>query len=324
MKHSFFVLMTAFAVLFGPLIASTAVADARGAKIVFLTLTDDCAYCAMHRSAFLDKAGQLGLHVEVRSTDFDANVQAAQVEWAIAQSPDAIVLWPAEAKAIETSLRKIHETGIPLVLTNSKPDDAYQALWNVYTGPNDIRNGELAAEAMVRGFEEKKSGVSGRILLIEGEPGSVPQIDRTAGFERVLTEMAPGIEIVGKGFAAWSKADATEAASGLFARFGADIQGVYAQADDMLAGVIVAAQDAGLDPGELVLVGSNCTIEGVEAIEAGIQYASVLQSPIDDGHYAAQAVADVLDGKTLEKDIFLPHVIVTRQNVSVCDHEGNR
>ncbi|MGO6901707.1 LacI family transcriptional regulator, partial [Rhizobium ruizarguesonis] len=50
----------------------------------------------------------------------------------------------------------------------------------------------------------------------------------------------------------------------------------------------------------------------------GGQYASVLQSPIDDGAYAAQAVADVLDGKTVEKTRFLPHEIITKDNVKDC------
>ncbi|TBC54732.1 ATP-binding cassette domain-containing protein [Rhizobium leguminosarum] len=57
---------------------------------------------------------------------------------------------------------------------------------------------------------------------------------------------------------------------------------------------------------------------GITAIENGTQYASVLQSPIDDGVYAAQAVADVLDGKTVEKTRFLPHEIITKDNVKDC------
>ena len=64
----------------------------------------------------------------------------------------------------------------------------------------------------------------------------------------------------------------------------------------MLAGVIVAAQRAGMDPKTLVLVGHNCSVEGVAALENGTQYASVLQSPIENGTYAAKAVANLLDG----------------------------
>lgn len=80
------------------------------------------------------------------------------------------------------------------------------------------------------------------------------------------------------------------------------IKGLYAQAGNMQAGVIVAAQRANIDPSKLVLGGSNCSIEGVTAIEAGTQCASVLQSPIDDGQYAAKAGADPLHGKSGRED----------------------
>jgi ribose transport system substrate-binding protein len=46
---------------------------------------------------------------------------------------------------------------------------------------------------------------------------------------------------------------------------------VYAEADNMLAGAITAAQRANLDPAKMVMVGSNCSIEGYDAIEAGTQ-----------------------------------------------------
>ena len=116
----------------------------------------------------------------------------------------------------------------------------------------------------------------------------------------------------------WDQARATDAAAALFTQVGSDVKGVYAQNDTMMAGVIVAAQRAGLDPSKLVLVGSNCTTEGVTAIKAGTQYATVLQSPVDDGAFAAKAMGDLLDGKKLEKTLYLPKEIVTKDNLSIC------
>jgi ribose transport system substrate-binding protein len=86
----------------------------------------------------------------------------------------------------------------------------------------------------------------------------------------------------------------------------------------MLAGVIVAAQRAGIDPKSLVLVGHNCSIEGVTALENGTQYATVLQSPIEDGIYAAQAVANLLDGKKVENIKFLSHPMIKQAQVKDC------
>jgi ribose transport system substrate-binding protein len=294
-------------------------AAAKGAKVILLTVSQACEYCALHERAFLKTAAAAGIKVEVKINNFDAAQQASQVDQAIAERPDAMVVWPADASAIVPSLRRIKKASIPLVITNSMPNPRYQQFWNTYTGPNDLGNGQQAGAAMIQGFKAKGYGTSGGIFVILGVLGTPPQIDRLQGFSDVLMAQAPGIKISGSQPGNWDQTQATDAAAALFTQYGARIMGVYAEADNMLAGVIVAAQRAGLDPSKLVLVGSNCSIEGVNAINAGTQYATVLQSPVDDGDYAAQAVADLLDGKTVPKTRFLPHPTVTVENISVCN-----
>ena len=296
-----------------------AAAEAKGSKVILLTVTEECEYCSLHQRAFRQRAEEAGLDLDVKITNFDAAEQASQVDQAIAQQPDAIVLWPADASAIVPSLRKIKMAGIPLVLTNSAPDSKYKEFWDVFTGPDDVGNGQSAGQAMIAGFKDKGFGDSGDIFIIEGVPGTPPQIQRSQGFEEVIGENAPGIKVLGKQNGNWDQTRATDAAAALFTQSGGKVQGVYAQADNMMSGVIVAAQRAGIDPSSLVLVGSNCSIEGVKAIEAGTQYATVLQSPIDDGLYAANAVVDLLDGTLKEDTIYLPHEVITKDNISECD-----
>jgi ribose transport system substrate-binding protein len=298
--------------------STSAQAAAKGAKVILLTVTEECAYCALHQKAFREEAAKAGIDLQVKINNFDAAEQATQVDQAIGEKPDAIVLWPADASAIVPSLRKIKSAGIPLILTNSLPDQKHSLFWDAYTGPDDIGNGQAAGEAMIKGFAEKGYGKEGEVFVVVGVPGTPPQIQRLEGFSKTLEGSAPGIKIAGNQPGNWDQTKATEAAAALFTQHGAKIKGVYAQADNMLAGVIVAAQRAGFEPSKLVLVGSNCSIEGVTAIEAGTQYASVLQSPIDDGIYAAKAVADILDGKQVEKLRYLPHPVITKANVKDC------
>ncbi len=306
-------------VLGGLAAPDAALAKAKGSKVILLTVTEECDYCALHQRAFREVAKAAGVDLEVKITNYDAAEQASQVDQAIAENPAAIVLWPADSSAIVPSLRKIKQAGIPLVITNSKPDDKYADYWNVFTGPSDLGNGQAAGEAMIKGFAEKNLGAGGKIFVVEGVPGTPPQILRSKGFEGVLSEKAKGIVVAGKQNGNWDQTKATDAAAALFTQVGPDVKGVYAQADNMMSGVIVAAKRAGIDPSKLVLVGSNCSIEGVNQIKDGTQYATVLQSPVDDGKYAAKAVVDLLDGKKVEKEIFLPHEIITKANVSDCD-----
>ena len=294
-------------------------AAAKGAKVILLTVSQACEYCALHERAFLKSAAADGMNVEVKINNFDAAQQASEVDQAIAEHPDAMVVWPADASAIVPSLRRIKKAGIPLVITNSMPNQKYQDFWNAYTGPNDVGNGQQAGAAMSDGFKAKGYDAGGDIFVIVGVLGTPPQIDRLQGFSEVLKAQAPNIMIAGSQPGNWDETKATDAAAALFTQYGSRIKGVYAEADNMLAGVIVAAQRAGLDPSKLVLVGSNCSIEGVNGIKAGTQYATVLQSPVDDGNYAAQAVADLLDGKPVPKTRFLPHPTVTAANISACD-----
>lgn len=296
-----------------------AAAAAKGAKVILLTVTEDCEYCAIHQRAFKEVAAAAGLDLEVKINNFDAAEQATQVDQALAEKPKAIAIWPADASAIVPSLRKIKAAKIPLVVSNSMPDPKYQNLWDVYTGPDDIGNGEAAAKAMMEGFKAKGYGDQGSVFVVVGVPGTPPQIQRLEGFTRTLAANSPGIKVEGNQPGNWDQTKATEAAAALFTQFGEKIKGVYAQADNMLAGVIVAAKRAGKDPAKMVLVGSNCSIEGVTAINDGTQYASVLQSAVDDGRFAARAVIALLDGANQEKTQFLPHPVITKATVADCN-----
>lgn len=290
---------------------------AEGADVVLLTVTEECEYCALHLQAFRDTVEAAGINLDVKINDFDPAVQATQVEQALSQDPDLIVLWPADASALIPSIRRINEAGVPLIITNSAPDEEFADLWLTFTGPDDYGNGVSAARAMIQGFADTGVGDSGTVFVVTGVPGTPPQIQRLAGFTETLAAEASGIEVVADQPGNWDQTQATEAAAALFTQY-PDVDGVYAQADNMLAGVIVAAERAGIDPASLVLVGSNCSIEGVTAIEEGTQYASVLQSPIDDGLYAAEASIALLNGETVERVQYLPNPVVTADNVEEC------
>ncbi|MDO8211901.1 sugar ABC transporter substrate-binding protein [Conexibacter sp. CPCC 206217] len=294
-------------------------ADVAGKRVILLTVTPQCDYCARATRAFEAGAARAGLSVEKKITNYDAAEQADQVNQAIAQRPDAIVYWPADATASIPSLNRMKAAKIPVIVTNSSPGEDKQDLWNAFTGPNDTTLGELAADAMIRGLEQKNGRAAGNIFVVGGQPGSPPAIQRLAGFERILKARAPDVKIVGNQPGNWDQTQATTAADGLFtANANKDIVGVYAQADNMAAGVIVSARRKGLDPARLVIVGGNCQPEGLRNIRSGEQYASVLQSPIDDGDLAARAVVNILSGREQPHNEYLPAEVITKANLATC------
>lgn len=249
--------------------------------------------------------------------NFDAAVQAQQINQAISTRPDAVIVWPADATAIQPSLARLKAAKIPTIVTNSRPTTEDTSLWTSYTGPNDVSNGEFAAKAMIAGFKAK--GVdSGKVVVVTGQPGTPPAIDRLAGFKSTLAKDAPDIKVVGDQPGNWDQTTATSAAATLFTQSGKDLQGVYAEADNMLAGVLTAAKRAGFTDNDLVTVGSNCTIEGYTNIMNGSQTATVLQSAVEDGALAANTLVKVLDGAKVDNEIFMVPKVIDKANLADC------
>lgn len=318
MRAGLSLMAAAFGTAMSLLLAGPLAAEGR---VSLLMPTQSTGYWARYLTAFQAEAERLGLDVDLKGNNYSAAEQSSQVDQTLAQRPDVIVLVPVDSSALVPSIRKIHQAGIPLVISNSQPDEQYSEFWEIFTGPDDIANGQTGAEALVRGLDERKLPHEGEIFLIEGVLGTPPQIQRTAGFEQRLSEIAPDIKIVGKLPGDWDAVKSAAAASALFTQH-KNVLGVYSHDDDMMKGVITAAQRQGLDPSKLVLVGHNCNPSGLAAIKAGEQYATVGQSPFDDGAFALRAAADLLKGNSGEKVRYLPHPAVSASNITDCWSEG--
>jgi ABC-type sugar transport system substrate-binding protein len=289
-------------------------------QVVLLTVSQACDYCAKHTEAFKTAMEEEGVDLRVVVNEFNAAEQAQQVTQAISTDPDAIVVWPADARAIIPSLVRIKRAGIPAVVANSYPQTDDTSLYTAYTGPNDVANGRAAARAMVEGFREKDYGASGNIVALVGPPGAPPTIDRLKGFEAELAQIAPGIKVVATQPGNWDQTTSTSAAAALFTQTrGDDIKGMYSEADNMMAGALVAANRQGIDPSELVMVGHNCSIEGYRNIKAGSQYATVLQSPFEDADLAIEATKDILAGRDIKKIQYLTPHPIDQSNIDRCE-----
>lgn len=301
-----------------PASSSSAGGDVAGKKVVLLTVSQTCEYCAIHTEEIEKAADEAGVDLSVVITEWDPAEQAQQVNQAISTRPDAVILWAADATAVVPSLSRLKSAGIPVILTNTRPITEDTSLWNAYTGPDDTAYGRAAGEAMIASLAAK--GVSeGAVVVVTGVPGTPGAIKRLAGFEEAIEENAPGLTIAGTQPANWDQTQAIDATAQLLTLFGGDdLVGVYAQADNMLDGSIIALERAGNQAGDLVLIGSNCSIEGYTNIESGWQQASVLLSPYDDSAWAWEATEAVLRGESVENERFIPPLVITQNNLADC------
>ena len=289
-----------------------------GAKVALVTCTTEIGYCSDYLEGFEAVIAETDIELVNFFGTFDPAEQASQVQQAIAGSPDGVVVFPADPEAVGPSLQRLADEEIPVIVTNARPSEEFEDLYVAYTGPDDYLIGRDGGSAMVAALDD--AGIEdAQIFIVEGAPGTTGGVDRTRGFTDEVSEIAPDLVIAGAETGEWSATIATEVTAAFLAANPDTIDGIYAHSDEMMSGVLVALDQAGIDPASLVLVGSNCdAVFGLEQLDSGVEAASVLQSAFLDGAAAATAMIRTLDGEAIEKVNILPHPIITSDNIDVC------
>jgi ribose transport system substrate-binding protein len=244
------------------------------------------------------------------SSNYDAAVQSQQVDDAIAQKFDMIVIVYVNDQAIIPALTRAKAANIPVVLVVTPLKKEYDDLVTAYIGTDHAQLGRLAAEGMVKGLKAEGK-TKAQIVAVTGIAQQLNVQTRVAAFKDVLAKN-PGFELV---------AAAEKVTGELLVRFNArgGVDGVFAMADNQATGAIQAIESAGLKLGVankgIVVVASNCMKDGILHIKAGKQFATATQIPTEEAEVAAKKIAAHFNGQKLQKYELVPVYGITRENV---------
>lgn len=170
------------------------------------------------------------------SASLDVNTQATQLDQFINQKVDAIVVVPVQADSLAPQVNAAVAAGIPVIPVNAALNNKKVA-GNVQ--PDDVAAGEKEAQMMV-----DKLGSKGNVVILQGPLGQSGEINRQKGIENVLAKN-PGIKVLAKDTANWKRDEAVNKVKNWISAFGADINGVIAQNDDMGLGALAAFKETG-------------------------------------------------------------------------------
>jgi ABC-type sugar transport system substrate-binding protein len=309
-----------FALLFASLpLGDNAHASGEGKRVMLLGTANTNPYIGAWTSTFSKFATQAGMKVTNLSSNYDAAVQAQQVDDAIAQKFDMIVIVYVNDQAIIPALTRAKAAGIPVVLVVTPLKKDYEELFTSYIGTDHGELGRLAAVGMVSGLKaEGKSRA--QIVAVTGVAQQLNVQTRVAAFKDVLAKN-PGFELVATEDGKWNTALTEKVTGELLVRFNArgGIDGVFAMADNQATGAIQAVESAGLKLGVankgIVVVGSNCMKDGILNIKAGKQYATATQIPTEEAEVAAKKIAAHFGGQALKKYELVPVHGITKENI---------
>jgi ABC-type sugar transport system substrate-binding protein len=299
--------------------AGTAIASPDGKRVVVLATANTNPYIGAWTSTFAKLATAAGMKVTNLSANYDAAVQAQQIDDAISQKYDLIVLCYINDQAVVPALTRAKAAGIPVILYATPIKKDYEDLFTSYIGTNNSDLGRIAGENLVKALAEEGK-TKARVAAITGLAQQTHVIARMDAFKAVLAQH-PDIQLIDIQDGKWNTALTEKITGELLVRNNAQggLDGIFAMADNQATGAIQAVQSAGLKLGVadkgIVVVASNCMKDGVLHIKSGEQYSTATQIPTEEAQAAATKITAYFNGTALQKYETIPVYGVTKSDV---------
>jgi inositol transport system substrate-binding protein len=261
-------------------------------------------FIVMLDQAMEAKAKELGVRLIVNDAQRDAVRQVQQVDNFIAQRVDAIILNPCEVEASSPAVDRALAAGIPIVNVNSETRSAPTA----FVGSQDEESARIAM-----GYLAQRLNGQGSLVLMQGFMGQAAQIKRDQGAREVLAQH-PGLKLLADQTAEWDRAKAVTLMENWIQSYGAKIDAVFAQNDEMAIGAVIALEQAHLKD-RVVVVGVDAIAEALQMVRGGRLDATVFQDARAQGGSAVEIAVAIVRGQPYVKQTFIPFHLVTRDDV---------
>jgi simple sugar transport system substrate-binding protein len=261
----------------------------------FIQTGSEGGWRAANTASFKETAEQLGITLKFYDAQNKLENQLSAFRNFISdQEVNVIILAALETTGWEEVLKEAQDAGKVVVLEDRRID-APEDLYATYIGSDFAEEGRKAAVEMCKLLEgsEKKN-----VVELVGNVGSSAAKDRGQGFREKMGEC--GITITKSQTANW---DATEGKNVMqaFLTESTDIQGVFAQNDEMGLGAAQAIKEAGFDPGEdIKIITVDATAGAFKAMIAGDVNTVVECNPLL-APQVYEAALKALNGESLPK-----------------------
>ena len=227
----------------------------------------------------------------------DTAAQIKIVKQMLVEKVDAIVIAPADSKALVPVLKEAADKGVIVVNIDNKLDDAAlkeKSLVVPFVGPDNRKGAKLVGDYLAT---QLASG--DKVGILEGVSTTFNAQQRTAGFQDAMK--AKGIDVVGVQSGQWEMDKANGVAAAML-REHPDLKALLAGNDNMALGAVAAVKSAG-KTGKVLVVG----YDNISAIKPMLADGRVLATADQFG--AKQAVFGIetalkaVKAKKAQKDL---------------------
>jgi len=225
-----------------------------------------------------DNADKYTLVANGIKDETDTAAQIRMVEQMVAQKVDALVIAPADSKALVPAIKNAIDKGVLVVNIDNRFDQAAlkeKGIKVPFVGPDNRAGAKLVGDALAKTL---KAG--DKVGIIEGVSTTFNAQQRTLGYQDAMK--AAGVTVVGVQSGQWEIDKGNTVAAGMM-REHPDLKALLAGNDSMALGAVAAVKAAG-KTGKVAVVG----YDNISAIKPMLQDGRVLATA--DQYAAKQAV----------------------------------
>ena len=240
----------------------------------------------------------------------DLGQQVILVEQMIARGVDAIVIAPADSKALVPVLKRAHQAGLIVVNIDNKLDAAILQQSGIsipFVGPDNREGARVVARHLATDLQ-----AGDHVAIIGGISTAFNAQQRQLGFEDVMQEA--GMNIVSVQSGEWQQAKASTIAAALIIEH-PDLKAILCSNDNMAIGAIAAIKRAGKS-GEIQVVGFDNISASHDLLRSGSLLATADQYGSQLAIFGIEYALDILVNNRVTADKKTPVDLVTAASLA--------
>ncbi|MEZ0167145.1 sugar ABC transporter substrate-binding protein [Microvirga sp. TS319] len=281
-------------------------ANAAEAKTIGLAVANlQANFFNQIKQAVEAQGAEKGLKVITVDAKGDAATQVSQIQDLLAQNIDALIYIPAGATAAAVPVKAAKAANIPVVNIDRNAEGA--------PGDTFIATDSVASARQVCDYILKQAGGKGEMLIIHGQKGTTPEVDRTKGCSEALAKY-PDVKVVGELWSdQWHQDEGFKLASDLLqAHPNASI--IFGQADALALGAAQAVKVANLGH-RIWIAGFDGDTAALEALKNGVFDVTATQQTQKMGRMGVDAAIALAKGEKLPPVQLQDATLTTKENV---------
>lgn len=252
------------------------------------------------------EAEELGWDVSGEFANTTPESQIQQIENALTQQPDAMIITAIDEESLNPVVRKANEQGVAVITLGGTVSDSSAIKSFVARDNYDI--GKQKAEYAV-----EQVGGEGKVAIVHGIRGLTFSEEQAKAYEDVLSKES-GVEVIDGPYVGGFSSDLGLDATANILAANPDVQAIIYDNDDLALGGAEAIKNAGINLDDVTVIGTDGGEAALDAVEAGTIDYTISLCGFREGASAVDALNTYFDDGSIDERIVSQVEVFTTEN----------